>query len=123
MKKIMIVDDEQDVQALYQQRFRRELRAGELEFHFAFSAHDALEYLEHNDGEQVALVLSDINMPGMSGLELLKIAKEKFSSLKVIMITAYNDSKNYETAVQYGSDDYFTKPVDFNALRDKLMSS
>ena len=123
MKKIMIVDDEQDVQALYQQRFRRELRAGELEFHFAFSAHDALEYLEHNDVDQIALVLSDINMPGMSGLELLKQAKEKFTNLKVIMITAYNDSTNYETAVKYGSDDYFTKPVDFNALRDKLLSS
>ncbi len=72
MKKIVVVDDEQDVQALYLQRFRRELRAGEIEFQFLFSGKDALEYLDQHSTDDIALLLSDINMPGMSGLELLR---------------------------------------------------
>ena len=120
MKKILVVDDEQDVRALYQQRFRKELRAGEIEFHFEFSGEAALKYLEENDSSTLGLILSDINMPGMSGLDLLRIAKEKYSNLKVIMVTAYHDNNNYQTALEYGSDDYLTKPVDFTALKDKV---
>ncbi len=120
MKKILVVDDEQDVQSLYQQRFRKELRAGEIELHFEFSGEGALKYLEENDPSSLGLILSDINMPGMSGLDLLRIAKEKYAGLKIIMVTAYHDSKNYQTAIEYGSDDYLTKPVDFNSLKDKV---
>src|SRR2546425_1097188 len=117
MKRILVVDDEQDVQPLYEQRFRKELRSGELELHFEFSGEAALKYLEEHDPSTLGLILSDINMPGMSGLDLLKIAKEKYSNLKIIMVTAYHDSKNYQTALEYGSDDYLTKPVDFSTLK------
>ncbi|MBI1807744.1 MAG: response regulator [Ignavibacteria bacterium] len=122
MKKIVVVDDEHDVQFLFEQRFRKELKSGEIEFHFAFSGESALEYLDHEDPSTIEVVLSDINMPGMSGLDLLKIAKEKYANLKIVMITAYNDSTNYQMAVQYGSDDYFTKPIDFTILKNKLLN-
>ena len=122
MIKILVVDDEQDVQMLYQQKFRKEVRAGEFEFHFEYSGEAALEYLRNHGRDDVVLLLSDINMPGMSGLDLLKQTKEKFSHLKVIMVTAYNDESNYNTAVAYGSDDYFTKPVDFASLKSKLLN-
>ncbi len=122
MKRIMIVDDEQDIKLLFEQRFRRELKAGEFEFCFVFSGEDAVRYLEEHDGSKFDLVLSDINMPGMSGLELLKIAKSKLPSLKVMMVTAYNDEDHYREALQNGSDDYFTKPVNFDELKIKLAS-
>ena len=124
MKKILVVDDEQDVQVLFQQRFRREIRDNEFEFAFAFSGHDALLYMDsHND--EIVLVLSDINMPGMSGLELLQQIKKKYESLapSVMMITAYGDAGNYNVAMQLGADDFFTKPLDFSLLKEKLKSA
>lgn len=119
--KILVVDDEQDVKILFEQRFRKEIKNNEIDFVFAFSGEEALSYLsEHN--HQAVLILSDINMPGMSGLDLLKNIKQKFHEPPpvVMMITAYGDKENYETAMQLGADDFLTKPVDFTSLKDKL---
>ena len=119
--KILVVDDEQDVKALFEQRFRKEIRDKIAEFKFAFSGEEALEYLNNLEHEAV-LILSDINMPGMSGLELLKKIKEHYYKPPpvVMMITAYGDEDNFNTAKRLGADDFLTKPVDFNLLREKL---
>ena len=119
--KILVVDDEKDVQVLFEQRFRREMRSGEMEFVFAFSGAEALGGLNKCDHEAV-LILSDINMPGMSGLELLRHIKEKHHEPPpvVMMITAYGDADNYNTAMRLGADDFLTKPLDFSTLKEKL---
>jgi CheY-like chemotaxis protein len=119
--KILVVDDETDVRLLFEQRFRKEIKNGEMNFAFAFSGEDALIYLNELDHEAV-LILSDINMPGMSGLELLKHIKEKHQSPPpvVMMITAYGDKENYETAMRLGADDFLTKPLAFDLLKQKL---
>jgi CheY-like chemotaxis protein len=119
--KILVVDDETDVQALFEQRFRKEIREKQVEFVFAFSGEDALTYLNKNEHEAV-LILSDINMPGMSGLELLEHIKQKYHKPPplVMMITAYGDADNYNMAKQLGADDFLTKPVDFTVLKEKL---
>ncbi len=119
--KILVVDDEQDIKDLFEQKFRKEIKNKETDFVFAFNAYDALSYLEDNNSEAV-LILSDINMPGMSGLELLKIIKNKpyLPSPLVMMITAYGDDSNHKEALSLGADDFLTKPVDFTLLKDKL---
>jgi CheY-like chemotaxis protein len=119
--KILVVDDEKDVQFLFQQRFRREIKSGSIDFAFAFSGEEALDYLNQNAQEAV-LILSDINMPGMSGLELLERIKKEFHKPppKVMMITAYGDEENFNTAKRLGADDFLTKPVDFKLLKEKL---
>jgi CheY-like chemotaxis protein len=119
--KILVVDDERDVQVLFEQRFRKEMRSGEMQFVFAFSGEEALGYLKNLDHEAV-LILSDINMPGMSGLELLRHIKEKHHNPPpvVMMITAYGDAENYNTAMRLGADDFLTKPLDFSTLKEKL---
>ena len=119
--KILVVDDEKDVQILFEQRFRKEIKTGEMLLHFAFSGEEALEYMKANEHEAV-LILSDINMPGMSGLELLQHIKEKYEKPPpvVMMITAYGDSENYDQAMKLGADDFLTKPVDFVSLKEKL---
>lgn len=120
--KILVVDDEHDVQILFQQRFRKEIRKKELDFMFAFSGEEALHKLEEI-GHEAVLILSDINMPGMSGLELLKIIKKDYVAPPpvVMMITAYGDQENFNTAKQLGADDFLTKPVDFKLLKEKLI--
>jgi CheY-like chemotaxis protein len=119
--KVLVVDDEKDVQTLFEQRFRKEIRKGEIEFVFAFSGEEALLYLNQHEHE-VVLILSDINMPGMSGLELLAHIKHKYYKPPpvVMMITAYGDQDNYDQAMQIGADDFLTKPVDFILLKEKL---
>jgi two-component system, chemotaxis family, chemotaxis protein CheY len=119
--KILVVDDEKDVQVLFEQRFRKEIRSGELQLAFAFNGEDALQYLSKLHHEAV-LILSDINMPGMSGLQLLEKIKTQYKTPPpvVMMITAYGDENNYNTAKQLGADDFLTKPVDFAALKEKL---
>ena len=119
--KILVVDDEKDVQVLFEQRFRKEIRDQEMEFAFAYSGEEALHYLDEHDHEAV-LILSDINMPGMTGLELLKHIKDKHHQPPpvVMMITAYGDSENYNTAMRLGADDFLTKPLEFNLLKEKL---
>lgn len=122
--KILVVDDEKDVRDLFLQRFRKEIKTGQMEFDFAFSGEEALAYLNGHKQEAV-LILSDINMPGMSGLELLKKIKEQYHKPppKVMMITAYGDAENYNTAKSLGADDFLTKPVDFKMLKEKLLES
>ncbi len=119
--KVLVVDDERDVQVLFEQRFRKEIRNNEMEFAFAFSGEDALAYLNSHLHEAV-LILSDINMPGMSGLELLDQIKNKYKTPppRVMMITAYGDKENFETAMRLGADDFLTKPVEFPLLKEKL---
>ena len=119
--KILVVDDEQDVKILFEQRFRKEIKNGEMEFAFAFSGEEAISYLNAHEHEAV-LILSDINMPGMSGLDLLGHIKQKFVKPPpvVMMITAYGDEENYNSAMRLGADDFLTKPLEFNLLKDKL---
>jgi CheY-like chemotaxis protein len=121
--KIMVIDDEKDVEVLFRQKFRKELRTSSFEFHFSFSAEEALQYLTTNGTTNLILILSDINMPGMNGLELLRIIRDRFPDApKVFMITAYGDEESRQKAYQYGCDDYITKPLDFNKLREKILS-
>ena len=119
--KILVVDDERDVKALFEQRFRKEIRDGEMTFAFAYSGEEALGYLNTLKHEAV-LILSDINMPGMSGLELLKQIKMHFEKPPpiVMMITAFGDDENYQQAMKLGADDFLTKPLNFTHLREKL---
>ena len=121
--KILVVDDEKDVKLLFQQRFRKEIRSGKMGFAFAFSGEEALQYLDGHKHNTV-LILADINMPGMSGLELLNRIKQDYqiAPLIVMMITAYGDDENYNTAKKLGADDFLTKPVDFKMLKTKLKS-
>lgn len=119
--KILVVDDEKDMQNLFEQRFRKEIRNHEMEFVFTYSGEEAIFYLNQHIHEAV-LILSDINMPGMSGLELLGYIKHKYEPPPhvVMMITAYGDADNYNEAMKLGADDFLTKPLDFNVLKGKL---
>ena len=119
--KVLVVDDEQDVKVLFEQRFRKEIKGGELELAFAFSGEEALLFMKDHEHEAI-LILSDINMPGMSGLELLRHIKEKYEKPPpiVMMITAYGDDENYNAAMKLGADEFLTKPVDFTLLKEKL---
>jgi len=122
-RQILVVDDEKDIQPLFQQRFRKEIKSGEVEFEFAFSGEEALACIENYQHEAV-LILSDINMPGMSGLDLLGRIKQKKRTPPpiIMMITAYGDTDNYNKAIALGADDFLTKPVDFNLLKEKIKS-
>jgi CheY-like chemotaxis protein len=119
--KILVVDDEQDIKTLFEQRFRKEIKSGQVEFVFAFSGEDALQQLNRWEHEAM-LILSDINMPGMSGLQLLENVKKKYMKPPpiVMMITAYGDAENQKIARDLGADDFLTKPVDFGMLKEKL---
>src|SRR6185437_640115 len=119
--KILVVNDEPDMQILFEQRFRKEIKSGKMNFIFANSGISPLDYLSRQDHEFV-LILSDINMPGMSGLELLQQIKQKYKvpPLTVMMITAYGDAYNFNQAMNLGADDFLTKPIDFANLKEKL---
>ena len=119
--KILVVDDELDIKALFEQRFRREIREGAFSFAFCFSGEEALTYLKEHPSEAV-LILSDINMPGMSGLELLRRIREHSPEPPpfVVMITAYGNPEKQDEAMRLGANDFLNKPLDFNALKLKL---
>jgi two-component system chemotaxis response regulator CheY len=119
--KILVVDDEADVQPLFIQRFRKEIKNGEFDFSFALSGEEALVYLEKNHSE-VILILSDINMPGMTGIELLSRIRHAYEKPPpvVMMITAYADEENRQQAMVNGADEFLTKPLDFTLLKEKL---
>lgn len=118
--KILIVDDERDVEDLFRQKLRKEIRSGQLELVFAFSGNEAIEVLGSEKPPQVVYVFSDINMPGMSGLEMLEIVKSRFPQIQVSMISAYGDTENYNKAMKSGAKGFFTKPVDFESLKKEI---
>ena len=117
---ILVVDDEPDVEPLFRQQFRRDIRASRFTMEFAQSAVDALEQIDHAEGVTLILVLSDINMPGMSGLELLPKIKVLRPDVPVIMITAYGDAETKRKALENGAEALLTKPIDFAALRQQI---
>jgi CheY-like chemotaxis protein len=119
---ILVVDDETDVEMLFRQQFRRDLRAGRFTMDFAQSAAGALQRIHDADGASLILILSDINMPGMSGLELLPKAKAARPDVPVIMITAYGDADTRRKALEGGAEALLTKPIDFAALRSEIDS-
>jgi len=117
---ILVVDDEPDVELLFRQQFRRELREGRFTMEFAQSAASALQRIFQADGASLILILSDINMPGMSGLELLPKAKAARPDVPVIMITAYGDAETIRKALENGAEALLTKPIDFATLRGEI---
>ena len=117
---ILVVDDESDVADLFRQRFRREARQGVYVLHFAFSGEEALEKLASEIEPQLIVILSDINMPGMDGLALLREVKTKWPDLPVMMVTAYGDDERRRRASEYGAAEFITKPVDFDLLKEQL---
>ena len=117
---ILVVDDEPDVADLFRQQFRRELRASRFVMEFAQSAADALERVSAAEAAKLILILSDINMPGMSGLDLLPRARQARPDVPVIMITAYGDAETRRKAAEAGAAGLFTKPIDFPELRGEI---
>ena len=117
---ILVVDDEADVEVLFRQQFRRDLRAGRFTMEFAQSAPAALECISNASEASLILILSDINMPGMSGLELLPKAKALRPDVPVIMITAYGDAETKRKALERGAEALLTKPIDFSLLRNEI---
>ena len=117
---ILVVDDEPDVEALFRQHFRRDLRDGRFAMEFAQSAPAALQCISNAGSASLILILSDINMPGMSGLELLPKAKAVRPDVPIIMITAYGDADTKRKALESGADALFTKPIDFGMLRSEI---
>ena len=119
---ILVVDDEADVEMLFRQQFRRDIRAGRFTMEFAQSADAALQRINDARGKSLILILSDINMPGMSGLELLPRAKTLRPDVPVIMITAYGDDNTRRKALDRGAEALLTKPIDFGVLRNEIDS-
>jgi CheY-like chemotaxis protein len=117
---ILIVDDETDVAELFRQRFRREVREGLYVLHFANSGEEALQMLGEGVRPELIVILSDINMPGMDGLALLRDIKERWPDLPVIMVTAYGDEERRRQAGEHGAAEFITKPVDFAVLKAQL---
>ena len=117
---IIVVDDEPDVADLFRQRFRREARQGTYVMHFAASGEAALALLSGEIEPGVIVILSDINMPGMDGLQLLGEIKERFPDLPVMMVTAYGDDERRRRASELGAAEFLTKPVDFDFLKAQL---
>jgi len=117
---VLVVDDEPDVEALFRQQFRRDLRAQRFVMDFASSAADALTRVEATGDNSLILILSDINMPGMTGLEMLPKVKQKRPDVPVIMITAYGDADTKRKALEGGASGLLTKPIDFAMLREEI---
>jgi CheY-like chemotaxis protein len=117
---ILVVDDEPDIELLFRQQFRRDLRAGRFVMEFAQSAPSALERIADAADVTLILILSDVNMPGMSGLELLPKARNIRPDVPVIMITAYGDAETKRRALECGAEALLTKPIDFVALREEI---
>lgn len=117
---VLVVDDEVDIEMLFQQKFRRELKEGKFAFRFAHSGEEALQFIESQGAAELVLILSDINMPGMTGIELLKKIKNKNTEQKVFLVTAYGDDGSRQQAIANGADDFVNKPIDFEDLKKKM---
>src|SRR4051812_21652503 len=120
MSVLLVVDDEKDVEMLFRQHFRREVREGQFVLDFALSADGALAKVRDGQGETIILLVSDINMPGMSGLDLLPRIKAERPDIPVFMVTAYGDENTHRVALERGADGFLTKPIDFGALRSEV---
>lgn len=118
--KFLVVDDERDVEMLFRQKFRKEIRSGLVELDFALSGQEALDKLHSTQPPDVLYIFSDINMPGMSGLELLNEVKLQFPQIQVSMISAYGDDDTYRKAKDFGAKEFFTKPIDFESLKQEV---
>jgi len=118
--KFLVVDDERDVEMLFLQKFRKEIRSGIIELEFAFSGQAALDHLKNTQPPDVLYIFSDINMPGMSGLQLLEKVKSQFPQIQVSMISAYGDDHNFQKAKESGAKEFFTKPIDFESLKNEM---
>ena len=118
--RILMVDDEPDAQELFRQNFRREVRKGIYDFAFAESGEQALDILRNGTPPEILMVLSDINMPGMSGMELLEQVRQVWPDVGVFMITAYGDPATENRAKSLGASNFFSKPIDFAKLKDEL---
>lgn len=121
--KLLVVDDELDVKDMFLQRFRKEIKAGKISLVFAHSGEEAIELLSQMQPMDIVLILSDINMPGMTGFDLLKVVKEKLPELKIFMVSAYGDAANMNKARENGADDFIEKPVNFQLLEEKIFSA
>ena len=120
--KILVVDDERDIELLFKLRFRKEIARGEIELLFAFSGEDALATLGEHGRADVVLVLSDINMPGMTGLELLEHIKSEPPPVPVCMMTAYDNEEFRRKAEALSCDGYISKPIEFGELKDRIQT-
>lgn len=118
--KFLVVDDEKDVEMLFRQKFRKEVRSGLIELEFALSGQEALDILRSRRPPDVMYIFSDINMPGMTGIELLENVKNEFPKIHVSMISAYGDSENHDRAMNSGAKEFFTKPIDFDSLKMEI---
>ena len=118
---ILIIDDEKDVKRLFEQRFRREIKSGEVQLFFAHTSEEALAFLDQEDLPDLKMILSDINIPSINGLDLLQLIRPKFPEITIYMITAYGNEEYKAKAKAYGADEYYTKPINFRALKDQLM--
>ncbi|NEO58007.1 MAG: response regulator [Okeania sp. SIO3B5] len=121
MKRIIIVDNEPDMEYLFSKKFRKEIRSGSLKFIFFISAIEALSYLACQENDSIDLIISDINLPTINGLEMLKKIKEKYKKIKVFMLTAHGYDEHYKIAQKYGTDDYLIKPIDFEEIKQKIL--
>lgn len=119
--KILVVDDEEAMERLFEQRFRKEIKDGVVEFVFARSGEEALQ-LYSGSGSDLVMILSDINMPGMNGLELLRQLKHNGVSLPVYMISAYENEAYQVKSLEYGANGFIPKPLDFAAIRDLILA-
>ncbi|MEN3288958.1 MAG: hypothetical protein V7634_3258 [Bradyrhizobium sp.] len=120
IRMILVVDDEPDIEFLFRQQFRRDLRARRFDMDFARSATQALRRVVEAGDSTLVLILSDINMPGMSGLDMLPKMRAQRPNVPVIMISAYSDNQTRRTALERGADDLLTKPIDFERLRHEI---
>lgn len=120
--KILVVDDERAVKPLFNQWFEEEITTGTFDFNFAYSAEEAIEYLKTAGSSDIILILSDINMPGMNGIELLKLIKKAYPQLVVMIVTAYGNEYNYNLAMTHGADGFIEKPIDLPVLKDKILA-
>ena len=118
---MLVVDDEIDVAELFRQKFRREVRDGSIGLEFALSGEEALTVIPATDPPSVMLILSDINMPGMNGFQLLETVKTRWPQMPVMMISAYGDEESMARALQLGAEDLVAKPIDFATLKTRLL--
>jgi CheY-like chemotaxis protein len=119
---VLVVDDEPDLEVLFRQQFRRELRARRFVMDFAGSAVQALNRISDTGEQTLILILSDINMPGMSGLEMLPELRARRPDVPVIMITAYGDAETRKTVLERGAQALLTKPIDFGQVRQAIQA-